>query len=102
MNGHHFRGTSEKELLVWNECARLLANSLLYYNAVMLDKWHDRCEQRDEQQKCAFIKQLSPVAWTHANFHGAYDFMTTLETIDIDGWLDRLRISETDFRKLSA
>lgn len=76
VNGHHMRGTSEKELLVWNECARLLANSLLYYNAVMLDKWQTRCERRGEKQKCEFIRCLSPVAWTHVNFHGIYEFLT--------------------------
>jgi TnpA family transposase len=99
VNGHHFRGTSEKELLVWNECARFLANSLLYYNAVMLNKWLERCEGRGELQKCEFIKRLSPVAWTHVNFHGIFEFLTAPETIDIDAWLDKLCITEADFVK---
>lgn len=101
VNGHHFRGTSEKELLVWNECARLLANSLLYYNAMMLDKWLARCEHNGEKQKCEFIRGLSPVAWTHVNFHGIYEFLTAAEAIDIDGWLDKLCITEADFLKMA-
>lgn len=32
VNGHHFRGTTETQISVWNECARLLTNCLLYYN----------------------------------------------------------------------
>lgn len=102
VNGHHLRGTSEKELLVWNECARLLANSLLYYNATMLDKWLARCDRKGEKKKSEFIKSLSPVAWTHVNFHGIYEFMTTPELIDIDGWLDKMNITETDFLKLGG
>lgn len=101
VNGHHLRGTSEKELLVWNECARLLANSLLYYNAMMLDKWLTRSERRGAKQKSEFIKSLSPVAWTHVNFHGIYEFMTIPELIDIDGWIDKLHISEADFLKMA-
>lgn len=99
VNGYHFRGTNEKELLVWNECARLLANSLLYYNAMMLDKWLARCEHRGEKQKCEFIKNLSPVAWTHINFHGIYEFLNCPELIDVDAWLDKLQITEADFLK---
>jgi hypothetical protein len=40
------------------------------------------------------IKHLSPVTWTHINFQGKYEFLSTQETIDIDAWLDRILISE--------
>ena len=100
VNGYHLRGSSEKERLVWNECARLLTNCLLYYNAMMLDKWLTRCKLKGEKQKCEFIKSLSPVTWTHVNFHGIYEFLATPEVIDIDRWLDKLQITEADFLKL--
>lgn len=99
VNGRHFRGTNETQIAVWNECARLLANCVLYYNASMLNRWKEQSDRNGEVQKSEFIKQLSPAAWTHVNFQGRYEFLSPLETIDIDGWLDKILINESDFMK---
>lgn len=99
VNGRHFRGTTETQIAVWNECARLLANCVLYYNASMLNKWMEESDRKGENEKSAFIKHLSPVAWTHVNFQGRYEFLSSHETIDIDSWLDKLMVSEVDFKK---
>ena len=98
VNGRHFRGKNEKQIMIWNECARLLANCVLYYNASMLDKWVEQCDRRGESNKSALIKCLSPVAWTHVNFQGRYDFLSTNEIIDIDAWLENLEVTEEDFK----
>jgi TnpA family transposase len=99
VNGRHFRGTNETQIAVWNECARLLANSVLYYNASMLNRWMEQSDRRGESQKSGFIKRLSPVAWTHVNFQGRYEFLSSHGAIDIDAWLDKILISESDFEK---
>ena len=44
------------------------------------------------------VKCLSPVAWTHVNFQGRYDFLSTNEIIDIDAWLENLEVTEEDFK----
>jgi TnpA family transposase len=99
VNGRHIRGTTETQIAVWNECARLLANCVLYYNATMLNQWMEACDRRGESEKSAFIKHLSPVAWTHVNFQGRYEFLSSHESIDIDAWLDKLIVGEADFKK---
>lgn len=91
--------TSETQISVWNECARLLANCVLYYNASMLNRWGEQCDRRGDGQKSKFIKQLSPVAWTHVNFQGRYEFLSTQEAIEIDEWLDKILVTESDFLK---
>ena len=98
VNGRHFRGTNETQIAVWNESARLLANCVLYYNATMLNQWMEQCDARGEKEKSHYIKHLSPVAWTHVNFQGRYEFLSSHEEIDIDGWLDKILVSESDFK----
>jgi TnpA family transposase len=99
VNGRHFRGTNETQISVWNECARLLANCVLYYNASMLNQWMEQCDRKGESEKSEFIKYLSPVAWTHVNFQGRYEFLSSQETIDIDDWLDKIVVSESEFKQ---
>jgi TnpA family transposase len=98
VNGRHFRGTTETQIAIWNECARLLANCVLFYNASMLNKWMEQCDRRGESKKSEFIKYLSPVAWTHVNFQGRYEFLSSHEKIDIDTWLNEILITEDDFK----
>lgn len=98
VNGRHFRGTNETQITVWNECARLLANCVLYYNASMLNQWMAQCDCRGESEKSGFIKYLSPVAWTHVNFQGRYEFLSSPEAIDIEAWLNQILITEGDFK----
>jgi len=77
----------------------LRANCALYYNASMLNQWIDQCDRRGENKKSEFIKHLSPVAWTHVNFQGRYEFLSTHEIIDIDAWLKGMLVTEDDFLK---
>ncbi|MBF0301006.1 MAG: hypothetical protein HQK51_20020 [Oligoflexia bacterium] len=43
-------------------------------------------------------KHLSPIAWTHINFQGKYEFLSTDETIDIDTLLNKILVSEAGFK----
>ncbi len=99
VNGRHFRGTNETQIVAWNESARLLANCVLYYNASMLNQWMGHSDRNGEHEKSMFIKRLSPVAWTHVNFQGKYEFLATHEEIDIDAWIEELLINDSDFKK---
>jgi Tn3 transposase DDE domain-containing protein len=65
----------------------------------MLTRWMEQCDRRGEVKKSQYIKQLSPVAWTHVNFQGRYEFLSTDEEINMDTWLDTISINETDFEK---
>jgi hypothetical protein len=39
------------------------------------------------------------VAWTHINFQGRYEFLSSHDEIDIDGWLDKILVNDSDFKK---
>ena len=73
VHGKHFRGSSEKEISVWNECARLLANATIYYNASILTKLMQQYENEGDIVQANLVKQFSPVAWQHINFNGRYE-----------------------------
>lgn len=94
VNGRHFRGTNETEIAIWNECGRLLANCCLYYNASMLNTWMEQSERAGDTQKSYFIRHLSPVAWTHLNFQGRFEFLAPDEPIDIDALVKDLSIDD--------
>ena len=36
VNGDRFRGNSDEEIELWNECARLMANAIIYFNSKVL------------------------------------------------------------------
>ncbi|MCP5213376.1 MAG: Tn3 family transposase [Hahellaceae bacterium] len=42
----HFRGNSDEEINVWNECARLVSNSIIYFNSWVLSELLDNFEKR--------------------------------------------------------
>jgi len=38
VNGNRFRGGSDSEIDLWNECARLLTNVIIYFNSLVLSR----------------------------------------------------------------
>lgn len=94
INGKNFRGSSESEIFVWNECARLLTNAIIYYNASILTKLMEHYDRHGQVIQSDFIKRLSPVAWIHIIFQGRYEFLKNDGAIDIDGLLKTLALSD--------
>lgn len=96
IHGKSFRGTSDREISVWNECARLLANATIYYNASILTKLMDYHEEQGDLPQSNLIKQFSPVAWTHINFYGRYDLLIKDISIDLDKIIKQLSVKTTE------
>ncbi len=82
-NGRNFRGTSDTQMAIWNECARLLANCVIYYNALILNKLKEESDRMGDSERSQKLIRLSPVAWTHINFQGIYIFMGNDTSLDI-------------------
>lgn len=95
IHGKNFRGTNDREISVWNECARLLANATIYYNASILTKLMDYHESCGDIAQANLIKQFSPVAWTHINFYGRYDLLIDDVSIDLDKIVKQLSTKPT-------
>ncbi|MEN8668894.1 MAG: Tn3 family transposase [Ketobacter sp.] len=84
VNGDRFRGNSDEEIELWNECARLMANAIIYFNSKVLSYLLHSFEHHGKAKLVETIKRASPVAWQSINLKGKYLFGQTGETPDIE------------------
>lgn len=78
------RFKTEQEQQIWNECSRLLANCIVYYNASLLSGLLACREQTGDRDGVAMLARVSPVAWSHINLFGRYEFGKPVEPIDLE------------------
>ena len=78
------RFKTEQEQELWNECSRLITNSIIYYNASILSNLLAYRESAGDAQAAALLKQVSPVAWQHINLFGRYEFGRRPKVIDMN------------------
>ena len=83
-NGGEFRGNSEAELVIWNQCARLLINAIIFYNGSLLSAALKKYTALKDQAAVDIIKRISPLAWAHINMIGKLEFLVDMPNIDID------------------
>jgi TnpA family transposase len=83
INGRHFRGTSDIQMMVWNECARLLANCVIFYNAMILNELKEESDSRGDVERSQKLIRFSPAAWAHINFQGRFSFLDSTMPEDI-------------------
>ena len=84
------RFKTEYEQQIWNECARLITNCIIYYNATILSNLLSYKEGTGDVKGAALLKKISPVAWQHINFCGRYEFSKMPEVIDMDAIIHQL------------
>ncbi|MEY0878590.1 Tn3 family transposase [Providencia manganoxydans] len=66
VNRNQFRGGDDYQINQWNDCARLIANCIIYYNSALLSGLVDKFEKENNQKAIDILINLSPVAWgTH-------------------------------------
>jgi hypothetical protein len=78
------RFKTEYEQQIWNECARLITNCIIYYNASILSTLLSLKERTGDTQETVRLKQISPVAWQHINLQGRYEFSKQPGNIDLN------------------
>ena len=83
VNRDQFRGKNESEIVVWNECARLTANAIIYFNSMILSHLLLHFEEVDDEEKAAITRQVSPVAWQNINLSGTYQFASNRKLPDL-------------------
>jgi len=84
VGGGRFSGKSVVENEVWNQCTRLIANSIIYYNAILMEQMSEVLENSE------YIKNVSPIAWIHINMIGKYEFTQSRACIDIKDMVEQL------------
>ena len=71
---------TEAEQQLWNECSRLIANAVIYYNTALFSRVYAQKQGAGDRA----IKGVSPVAWQHVNLFGTIEFSQTPLSTDLD------------------
>ena len=77
-------GRTDVEIEISNQCARLMANAIIYYNSAILSRLLEKCEASGHAKVVALITQISPTAWRHILLNGHYTFHSDGKHIDLD------------------
>lgn len=91
VNSGKFRVKTEAEQQIWNECSRLIANAIIYYNTLLLSRVHEQKAAAGDLEAIKILKSTSPVAWRNVNLIGNFDFTTISSPVDIEALAERYR-----------
>lgn len=84
VNSGKFRVRTESEQKIWNECARLIANAVIYYNTALLSRIYERKLAEGDLEAIELLKSVSPVAWQNVNLYGNFVFSDNAVDVDLD------------------
>ncbi|MBD2797966.1 Tn3 family transposase [Xenorhabdus sp. 18] len=90
VNGNQFRGGNDYQVEQWNDCARLIANCIIYYNSALLSGLVERFEKQGNSEAIEILANLSPVAWSHIQLAGNYIFAEQSDTFSLDSLLENV------------
>ena len=83
--GHgDFRGMTDLEVEIWNECNRLIILVILHYNASILSKLYEIKKAEGDQKAIEMLRHISFAATQHINIEGLYSFSEAMANIDIN------------------
>jgi len=84
VNSGKFRVKTEAEQHIWNECSRLIANAIIFYNTALLSKVYEQKRVAGDEKAIEVLRGVSPVAWRHVNLIGKFEFTADASFIDLD------------------
>ena len=93
LGGNQFRGKSPEEMLCWNQCADLLANCIVYYNAWIMSSFKAYCLEAGNSSQLKHLKMISPASWEHILLNGFYNLADNDEKWDIESELKGLNLA---------
>ena len=76
--------TGRTDIEISNQCARLIANAIIYYNSAILSQLLAKYEVSGNAKALALIKKISPAAWRHIHLNGHYTFRSDGQVINLD------------------
>lgn len=85
-------GRTDIEIEITNQCARLMANVIIYYNSAILSRLLTKCEASGNAKALAMLKKISPAAWRHVHLNGHYTFRGTRQPVDLDAIVAELHL----------
>jgi hypothetical protein len=88
VNSGKFRVKTEADQQIWNDCSRLIANAVIYYNMSILSRILELKKAEHDQVALDILKGTSPVAWQHVNLFGRFEFNKSGAAVDIDALVE--------------
>jgi hypothetical protein len=88
VNSGKFRVKTEAEQQIWNECSRLIANAIIYYNTLILSRVYERKSAAGDLEAIKILQGISPVAWRNVHLIGNFDFTDGSSVVDIEALAD--------------
>jgi TnpA family transposase len=85
-------GRTDIETEISNQCARLIANAVIFYNSAILSRLLTKYEAASNTKALALITQISPAAWRHILLNGHYTFQSSGRLIDLDALVAGLEL----------
>jgi TnpA family transposase len=85
-------GRTDLDIEISNQCARLIANAIVYYNSAILSRLLTTYKASGNETALALITSTSPVAWRHVHLNGRYAFRDGGKTIDLDTIIGALNL----------
>lgn len=76
-------GRTDIEIEISNQCARLIANAIIFYNSASLSRLLTKYQASGNAKALALITQISPAAWRHILLNGHYTFQSNGTMIDL-------------------
>ena len=77
-------GKTDIEVEIANQCGRLIANAIIYYNSALLSRLLEKYQKSNNQEAIEKLLKISPVAWQHIHLLGHYIFCSNKQPIDLD------------------
>jgi hypothetical protein len=94
LNNGELKGKNEIEMEVFNQCTRLIAAIIHYYNAYILNSFYVNTSDKKEKE---YLGNMSPTAWGHINLLGNYLFREKYDksyAALIDQWLEGYKLQD--------
>ena len=87
-------GKTDIDVEISNQCNRLVCNTIIYYNSIILSRVLEKYDTQNNKKKLlSIIKRISPISWHHhIHFSGQYTFQGNDSTIDIDEFLKNFNL----------
>lgn len=85
-------GRTDIEIEISNQCARLIANAVIFYNSAILSRLLMNYEASGNAKAHALLTQISPAAWRHILLNGHYTFQSDGKMIDLDALVAGLEL----------
>jgi len=85
-------GKTDLEIAIANQCGRLLANTIIYYNSAILSRLLERHLDTNNPKMLHLLRKISPVAWQHIHFLGHYTFCGERKPINMETLIEQISL----------